>query len=83
MKIGLIGNGFVGNAIYKTMGSFYDFSVYDIESDRRYNSFKEVDNTEIIFICVPTPMNREDGKFDLSILADSIENLSPVCTQIK
>lgn len=82
MKIGLIGNGFVGNAIYKTMGSFYDFSVYDIESDRRYNSFKEVDNTEIIFICVPTPMNREDGKFDLSILADSIENLSPNKTLI-
>ncbi len=55
MKIGLIGNGFVGNAIYKTMSNFYDFFVYDIDVDRTYNSFDEVDDAEIIFVCVPTP----------------------------
>lgn len=77
MKIGLIGNGFVGNAIYKTMSNFYDFFVYDIDVDRTYNSFDEVDDAEIIFVCVPTPMNREDGNFDLSILVNSIQDLSP------
>ena len=76
MKISIIGNGFVGNAIYETMKYFYDFCVYDIDNDKSYNSFQEVNDTNIIFICVPTPMNHKDGSFDLSILKDSIRPLS-------
>ena len=76
MKISIIGNGFVGNAIYQTMKNFYDFCVYDIDENKSYNSFEEVNDTNIIFVCVPTPMSYKDGSFDLSIMKDSIRPLS-------
>jgi UDPglucose 6-dehydrogenase len=76
MKISIIGNGFVGNAIYQTMKHFYDFCVYDIDESKSYNSFEEVNDTNIIFVCVPTPMSYKDGSFDLSIMKDSIRPLS-------
>lgn len=76
MKISIIGNGFVGNAIYETMKYFYDFCVYDIDENKRYNTFQEVNNTNIIFVCVPTPMNHKDGSFDLSIIKEAINNLN-------
>jgi len=76
MKISIIGNGFVGNAIYQTMKHFYDFCVYDIDENKSYNTFQEVNDTNIIFVCVPTPMSYKDGSFDLSIMKDSIRPLS-------
>ena len=76
MKISIIGNGFVGNAIYETMKYFYDFCVYDIDENKSYNTFQEVNDTNIIFVCVPTPMSYKDGSFDLSIMKEAINNLS-------
>jgi UDPglucose 6-dehydrogenase len=53
MKIGIIGNGVVGQALayaYREMG---DVLRYDTKDERRINMVDQVNHCDIIFICVP------------------------------
>tara|TARA_Y100000592_G_scaffold99828_1_gene177384 strand:+ start:6750 stop:7571 length:822 start_codon:yes stop_codon:yes gene_type:complete len=68
--ISIIGNGFVGNAIYQGLRNHYSITVYDIDETKSLNTFKESIKNEIIFICVPTPTNK-NGEFIL----DYVENV--------
>ena len=76
MKIGLVGNGFVGSAIYENLKNDYDFVIYDRKpalSNR--NSIKEVvDEAKIIFVALPTPMY-DNGECDLSIIFDAMKQI--------
>ena len=69
MNLGLIGNGFVGNAIYQNLKREYDFLIYDRDvSKANCNSLKELCTTcDLIFVALPTPMY-ESGECDLSII---------------
>ena len=76
MKVGIIGNGFVGSAI---MHGFVlhvdDIMIYDKDKKRSTHSISDVANkSDVIFICVPTPMF-ESGECDLSIVKSSLHNL--------
>ena len=77
MKLGIIGNGFVGSAI--THGFIFhvdDIMIYDKDPKRSTHSMKElVNNSDVVFICVPTPMF-ESGECDLSIVENVTEALS-------
>lgn len=73
-RVGIIGNGFVGSAIYHGLRDKYSVLVYDIDHERSTNTFEEIDSQNLLFICVPTPMDRE-GNFDLSIVKKVIKNL--------
>ena len=75
-SFGIMGNGFVGNAIYEGMKSHYDIKVFDIDKSKANCSFDELNNEQIIFVCVPTPMTKE-GYFDVAILNSAITRLSP------
>jgi nucleotide sugar dehydrogenase len=77
MKIGIIGNGFVGSAIiHGFILHVDDIMIYDKDDKRSTHSMKElVNNTEVIFICVPTPMF-ESGECDLSIVESVTKELS-------
>ena len=82
-KIGIIGNGFVGNAIHQGMREHFDILIYDKDPAKKINTFSRVSEADIIFICVPTPMT-EDGDFDLRIVKDSISRfISPKILVIK
>ena len=70
-KIGIIGNGFVGNAIHEGLSSHYNVLVYDVKPDKCKNSLQEVNETNIIFVCVPTP-SMMSGKIDISYIKDAI-----------
>ena len=77
MKVGIIGNGFVGSAI---MHGFVlhvdDIMIYDKDKKRSTHSISDVANkSDVIFICVPTPMF-ESGECDLSIVESVTEELS-------
>jgi len=75
MKIGIIGQGFVGNAIFEKFKIFFDVLTYDIKSQLCNSSIEEIkNNCKIIFICVPTPMNK-DGSCDISIVSSAIDQL--------
>ena len=67
--IGVVGNGFVGNAVAKGFENFVNVRVYDVDSERRTNTLKETLNTDFVFVCLPTPMvDAEGGECNLSII---------------
>ena len=49
--------------------------IYDVDKNRSLNTFDEVLQQELIFVCVPTPM-KVDGSCDLSILEKLFEDIS-------
>lgn len=68
MKLGIIGNGFVGNAIAHAFIPVMEVKIYDKNPDKSFNTLDEVVNdSDVVFISVPTPMN-SDGIIDLSIV---------------
>jgi len=59
-NIGIIGQGFVGNAIYEGLKSVYDVHTYDVDPEKRSSCqtiLELVDLADSIsFLCLPTPM---------------------------
>jgi UDPglucose 6-dehydrogenase len=76
MKIGLIGNGFVGSAIYENLKNDYEFLIYDRKPGlANCDSVEEIVlNTEVIFVALPTPMYL-DGSCDLSIIFGAMSSI--------
>jgi nucleotide sugar dehydrogenase len=69
-SIGIIGNGFVGQAIACGFSPLLPVYVHDNQELRSTSSLQEtVDQADIIFVSVPTPM-RENGTIDLSCVYD-------------
>lgn len=61
MKIGIIGNGFVGNAQARTWVEHVDeVRIYDLVPERRTHSLEAVMECDFVFVCVPTPMKSPD-----------------------
>jgi UDPglucose 6-dehydrogenase len=71
-KVGVIGNGFVGEAISFAFSSVADMFIYDTDPSRCLNDIKSVHNCDFVFVCVPTPMF-EDGSQDLSYVESAFE----------
>ena len=77
-NIGIIGYGFVGQAIAFGFSPVVPIYVYDKDPNRCINSLEEtVNDSDIIFVSVPTPM-RKDGSIDLSIVYSVFESISEV-----
>ena len=72
--IGIVGNGFVGNAVYQNFRDKTPCKVYDTDKNRSLNTLSEVIEQDFIFVCLPTPM-RYGGECDLSILDNFFEQL--------
>ena len=80
MKIGVIGQGFVGSAIREGFKDFYEIYTYDLNPELR-NCESLVDvvkNAEIIFVCLPTPMS-DDGSCHIKIVKDVISDIDEIC----
>ena len=74
MNIGIVGQGFVGSAIWKGLKTFHDIETYDINSAiSSCNSLKEVvDYGHIIFVCLPTPMKLSTGECDIDLVQQTV-----------
>lgn len=80
MKIGIIGQGFVGTAIREGLRNFYPVCVYDLKTrlcpeDMIAPPIDMVNDCQIIFQCLPTPM-KKSGECDLKIVKKSLANLN-------
>ena len=75
MKIGIIGKGFVGNAIFQGLNHYYDLKVYDIDPKRSASTFEEAVGSDLVFLCVPTPMHKDTGECDLSYIESVFEKV--------
>lgn len=56
-SIGIVGNGFVGNALYENFKLKFDTKVYDVLKEKRLNSLEETILSDVVFVCLPTPMS--------------------------
>ena len=78
MKIGIIGNGFVGKATKILESERVEIMVYDIVPElcepKGLTLEKLCAETDIIFISVPTPTNK-DGSCHLNILNSVVNNI--------
>lgn len=74
MNIGIVGQGFVGNAVYQKFKNFYDVKTFDLNKDKCNSNESEVYCSDIIFVCLPTPMNA-DGSCNIDIVESVIKKI--------
>ena len=79
MKIGIIGQGFVGSAIREGLKNFYNVKTYDLDPAKCNSTHEDVCcNSDIIFVCLPTPM-RATGECDTRILESAVSKIEEEC----
>jgi nucleotide sugar dehydrogenase len=71
-KVGVIGNGFVGEAISFAFSSVSEIYVYDTDPLKNLDNIESIHICDFVFICVPTPMFK-DGSQDLSYVERAFE----------
>jgi UDPglucose 6-dehydrogenase len=80
MKIGIIGNGFVGKATHQLKCPDIDILAYDINPDfcqPKNLQLTDLLSCKIIFISVPTPMSK-DGSCHLGIVKSVLSDLQKI-----
>lgn len=85
MVLSVVGHGFVGSALAEGMKTTHPVHVFDNakpEVSTVENLEELVENSEIIFVCVPTPMF-EDGMCDISIVEDVVRNINLICMDLE
>ena len=83
-EIGIIGQGFVGSAVREGMQNYFKVFAFDKDPNKFSNAtsiFNVVENTELTFLCVPTPM-RKSGQCDLNILNAALDEISKSATAL-
>ena len=77
MKIGIVGQGYVGTAVKEIFSKHYDVETYDLDKDKCSVDYLEdiVELSNIIFVCVPTPM-KKDGSCDTSIVEAVVKDIN-------
>lgn len=84
LKIGIIGNGFVGSAIVNAFALKSNIKIYDIDKNKCTHSLQDVVNdSDFVFLCLPTPMESpQGGPINLSIYRDTLKSIS-ICLKNK
>lgn len=81
--IGIIGQGFVGNAVYQKFNDFYEVLTYDLDKDKCNSTLEDlIFKCETIFVCLPTPM-KKDGSCDTSLLNQSLSNIDLIADNLE
>ena len=78
--IGVIGQGFVGNAIYQGFKDYYEVLTYDKYVIEKSNSTLEdiVKKSDVIVTCVPTPMT-DIGNCYTGIVEEVLGDVNKIC----
>ena len=80
MNIGIIGQGFVGNAVYQKFKNYYNVLTYDLQAKLCNATNEEIFKAcNYVFVCLPTPMN-EDGSCYVGIVEAELRDLNEKCT---
>ena len=74
MNVGIIGLGMVGSAVRHGM-KHVGHAVYIHDLKLPETSLRDVLNTNVVFVCVPTP-SAPDGRCDVSIVKSVVESLA-------
>lgn len=80
MKIGIIGNGFVGKATRQLECNDLEILSYDLNPELCYPigiKLNDLASCQLVFICVPTPM-KDDGSCYLEFVNSVMKNLDEI-----
>lgn len=78
--IGIVGNGFVGNAMYENFKKKYETKIHDVIPEKSHNSLQEIFECDIVFVCLPTPMKSPEGsECNLSIIENFFNSIPNNC----
>ena len=75
MNIGIIGQGFVGNAVYQKFSRYYEIKTFDLDPTKSNSTKEEVMNQDVVFVCLPTPMSK-DGSCYLGIVENVLKEIN-------
>jgi len=73
MKTGIIGLGHVGYPLYTVLKYYHD-EVYGYDINKKCDSWDDILETDVTFVCVPTNLN-ESGRLDNNIVEDTFNDL--------
>lgn len=78
MKIGIIGLGFVGNAMYTSFlkKNIPCITVFDKFKNNGIGKIKDVIDTDILFLALPTPFDNKINKYNYSAIEENLEILA-------
>jgi len=87
MKIGIVGNGFVGSSVAfgfsAQTGCDAEVKIYDKDSSKATHTLEEtINDSNYVFVSVPTPSN-PDGSISLDIIYDVFEEIHNVTEYTK
>ena len=74
-SIGIIGMGFIGKAIFNAFNLYTNVKGYDIDTKKSTHVFSKVIDSDIVFLCLPSPMC-ENGDCDLSYINNTLKLIS-------
>ena len=78
MKIGIIGQGYVGTALKVGFKDYYNvetYDKYDLSKSTKSSIKRVVEFTDVIFVCVPTPMEK-DGTCHTGIVEEVVSGIN-------
>ena len=79
MNIGIIGQGFVGNAVFQKFKNYYNVYTYDLQAKLCNATNEEIFvECDTIFVCLPTPMDK-DGSCYVGIVEAELRDLDEKC----
>lgn len=81
-KFGIIGFGFLGRALAHGFSLHADIKIYDKYDDTYDTLYDTVNESDYIFIGVPTPMH-DNGEQDLSYINDAVFNVNKAAIKSK
>jgi UDPglucose 6-dehydrogenase len=73
-KIGIIGLGFVGNAIRVNCEGIFNIICIDTDPSKNTGTYQDLMSCEAVFVCVPSP-NKSNSDCDTSILNSVLYHL--------
>jgi UDPglucose 6-dehydrogenase len=73
-KVGVIGNGFVGESQAYAFSPVTDVKIFDVNPVKATHTLLEVLSQDFIFVALPTPM-KENGEQDISYIENFFSNI--------
>ena len=71
--VGIIGNGFVGEAQAFAFSPVCNIKIYDVDPLKSTHTLNETHDSDFVFICVPTPMY-PDGNQNLEFVEKAFKH---------
>lgn len=72
--IGIVGQGFVGNAIYQKFKNYFEVKTFDIDKSKCNSTEEETFSQDIVFVCLPTPMD-VDGSCNIDLVKETVSGI--------